>query len=93
MARIVVGTGFWVAVGNADWMQPGDNHFWEWGLGDFNEAITITALPLAAFNTGVIIVEDLKIEGGSRGRFALYRVRNNGGTPIQQYGMTGSFIS
>jgi hypothetical protein len=74
-------------------MQPGQVHNWIWGLGNLNEAITITAFPLAAFNTGVIIVEDLKISEGDRGRLAEFRVRNVGGTPIGQYGLTGSFIS
>lgn len=93
MANIVVGTGFWVSVGNATQMQPGVSHQWIWGLGNANEAIAVTAFPLAAYNTGVLIVEDLKISDGPRGRFAEYRVRNAGATPIQQYGMTGSFIS
>lgn len=93
MANIVVGKGFWVSVGNATHMQPGASHQWSWSLGNANEAITVTAFPLAAFNTGVLIVEDLKISDGARGRFAEYRVRNVGTTPIQQYGMTGSFIS
>jgi hypothetical protein len=74
-------------------MQPGEIHDWVWGLGTFNEAITITAYPLAAFNPGVIIVEGLKISEGFQGRLALFTVRNVGGTPIQQYGLTGSFIS
>jgi hypothetical protein len=93
MANIVVGKGFWTSVGNATHMQPGVSHHWIWSLGDQNEAITITAFPLAAFNTGVLIVEDLKISEGFRGRLAEFRVRNVGDTPIQQYGMTGSFIS
>jgi hypothetical protein len=93
MANIVVAKGFWVSVGNATHMQPGVFHNWIWGLGNLNEAITFTAFPLAAFNTGVIIVEDLKISEGFRGRLAEFRVRNVGGTPIQKYGVTGSFIS
>ena len=93
MANIVVGKTFWAAAGSPDLLQPGQAHEWWWGLGNFNEAITITAFPLAAFNTGVIIVENLKISEGSGGRLALFRVRNVGGTPIGQYGLTGSFIS
>jgi hypothetical protein len=93
MANIVVGKGYWVSVGNATWMEPGDSHYWRWPLGNLNEAITVSAFPLSAYNTGVIIVENLNISDGYEGRFAYYTVRNAGNTPIQQYGMTGSFIS
>jgi hypothetical protein len=93
MANIAVGRGFWFALGDATFLQPEQIHNWFWPLGNLNEAITITAFPLAAFNTGVIIVEGLKISEGFQGRLALFTVRNVGGTPIQEYGLTGSFIS
>ena len=93
MANIVVGQLSWSSVGDATHMQPGEFHEWWWGLGNLNEAITITAFPLSSFNTGVIIVEYLQISQGVKGRLALFRVRNVGGTPIQQYGLTGSFVS
>ena len=93
MANIVVASAFWFSVGDATFMKSGEVHSWIWGLGTLNEAITITAFPLAAFNTGVIIVEDLRISEGFRGRLAEFVVRNVGNTPIQQYGITGSFIS
>lgn len=93
MANIVVGTSYWISVGNATDMQPGVSHPWIWGLGNLNEAITITAHALASFNTGYIIVEDVKISEGFRGHLAEFRVRNAGSTPIHQYAMTASFIS
>jgi hypothetical protein len=92
MANIVVAKGFWASAGDATHLQPGGVHDWTWGLGTLNEAITFTAFPLSSFNTGVLMVEDLRILEG-RGRLAKFRVRNVGGTPIQQYGVTGSFIS
>ena len=93
MANIVVGRVRWVAVGDATFLQPGVSHNWIWGLGNLNEAITFTALPLAAFLKGVIIVEDLKISLAFPVHLAEFRVRNVGGTPIKEYMVTGSFIS
>jgi len=93
MANVVVAKAFWVSVGDATFLLPGWVHDWQWGLGNLNEAITITAFPLSASNTGVLLVEDLKISEGWEGRLAKFRVRNVGGTPIQQYGLIGSFIS
>ncbi len=93
MANIVVGTGRWVSPGSATNMQPGVSHPWTWPLGNKNEAITITAHALASFNTAYIIVENLQISEGFRGHLAEFRVRNAGTTPIQEYGLTATFIS
>jgi hypothetical protein len=93
MANIVVAATNWVSVGNATDLQPGASQGWMWGLGNKNEAITITAHALAAFNTASIIVENLQISEGSRGHIAFFNVRNVGSSPIQQYNLTGSFIS
>jgi hypothetical protein len=64
MANIVVDRAFWVSIGNATDMQPGQIHNWIWGLGNLNEAITITAFPLASFNTGVIIASKFQKASG-----------------------------
>ena len=93
MANIVVATSRWFAAGNANDLQPGASHTWVWGLGNVNEAITLTAHALADFNTAFITVENLQISLGFQGHIAHFNVRNAGITPINQYVVTGSFIS
>jgi hypothetical protein len=79
-------------MGSPDFLQPGTAHSWTWGLGNLNEAITITAHPLAAFNTGIVIIENLRISQGFQGHLALFNVRNVGSTPISEYNLTASFL-
>jgi hypothetical protein len=93
MANILVEIAYFISVGNATDMQPGESHPWTWGLGNINEAITFTAHPRASFNTGSIVVEDVRISEGFQGHLAELTVRNAGSTPINWYALTASFIS
>jgi hypothetical protein len=94
MANIVVAKATWVSGGSATNMQPGISHSWIWGLGNVNEAITLTAHPSNTFNTTSITVENVQISLTSDGRpLAYFTVRNTGSFPIEIYIVIGSFIS
>jgi hypothetical protein len=94
MANVVAGNVNWFSVGNATELQPGQSHEWWWNLGNLGEAISISVFPRAAgFGTARVIVENLIVTAGPQGHQALFSVRNLGPRPIDQYIVTGSFIS